>query len=94
MEIAGLTTMLETGGSESLWAAHLPAFRAFGAVQTQWRTRLVATEHGLRSLVIGLDYAGAKVALDALAIVLQPHQWTDLGVLEREAAAALNGVPA
>lgn len=74
-----------------LWGMHFVAFRAFCAGDTQWRTRLSATDHGLVERVMGLDYAGLQVALEHLEISLAPHQWSHLRVLERAAARAMNG---
>ena len=70
---------------------HATAFRALCAAGTQWRTRLVVIGGRLAERVVGLDYAGLRVALDALAIHLDTEDWRQLMVLERAAAAELNG---
>lgn len=83
---------LELGRGElKLWAMHRRAFDALRAAGTQWRTRLMVTDQGLRELVIGLDYAGVGVALDMLGLQLTPNEWAQLRVLERAAAASFNG---
>jgi hypothetical protein len=74
-----------------LWAMHGRAFLALEAGRTQWRTGLVAVAAGLATRILGLDYAGLKVALDALGLTLLPHEWRQLTVLERAAAQAMNG---
>lgn len=74
-----------------LWHMHVNAFRALVAGMTQWRTRLVFGERGLSERVVGLDYAGLKVALEAIGLQLDADDWGRLMVLESAAAAAFNG---
>jgi hypothetical protein len=92
-EIDGLREALGRQQTRKLWAMHLDAFAALMAGATQWRTRLVPDERGPVERVVGLDYGGLKVALDALGIRLSPASWTQLAVHERAAAGALNGEP-
>lgn len=73
---------------------HATAFVALCASGTLWRHRLAVTEHGVRELVAGLDYAGLQVVLDGLHLVLRPEDWRQLRVLEAAAVAAMNGDPA
>lgn len=90
--LAGL--LEELGGAVedfAVWAANVPAVNAFLAVASQWRTALEPVEGGFRTFWVGLDYAGAKVALDNLEIAMTPRIWADLAVLEDAARAALNG---
>lgn len=74
---------------EGLWPENLPAVRAFLAVATQWRTVGLA-DGSVR--VTGLDYVGARAALDALNIEVTPDLWSDVQVIEDGAMAALNKV--
>jgi hypothetical protein len=72
-----------------LWHHHIKAFEALKAAATQWRVVLVATPAGLGTRVLGLDYAGVKVALDMSGITLSPDEFRQLCVLEDAAAAAM-----
>jgi hypothetical protein len=70
-----------------VWPENRQAVEAFLACQTQWRVLA-----GFKQvLFIGLDYAGARAALDALAIAITPDLWRDLQIMEAAAAHALNG---
>ena len=93
-EIEAVREALGARTGEALWAMHLTAFRALCAAGTQWRTRLALTAGNLAERVIGLDYAGLRVALDAIGLALDAEDWRQLMVLERAAAAAMNGEPA
>jgi hypothetical protein len=93
-EIDAVRAALDSPAGERLWAMHVRAFAALCAAGTQWRRRLIATEQGFREICAGLDYAGLKVALDALQLSLTPDEFRQLGVLERAATAAMNGEPA
>lgn len=93
-EIEAVAMMLErqAGGEfNGVWPSHAAAFRAFLAVASQWRTALMTSAEGFRTRVVGLDYGGAKVALDALGIAVTPALWSAVQVMEQAAAAALNG---
>jgi hypothetical protein len=74
-----------------VFAVNAGVVTAFTASASQWRTVLVATPAGLRTRFLGLDYAGVKVALEALQIRLTPDLWAGLASMEQAAAAALNG---
>jgi Phage related hypothetical protein (DUF1799) len=77
------------GDDEAVWAINEPAVEAFLICSTQWR--LVALSNGpVRT--IGLDYAGARPALDMSGIDVTPELWADLQVIERGAIAARNEV--
>ena len=73
---------------EGLWALHLPAFNAFHAADTQWRTAGggLAPAHFL-----GLDYAAAEVSFRQFGITLTPDQWRHFRAIERAATHMLNG---
>jgi hypothetical protein len=71
-----------------------PVVAAFLAGASQWRTASIATRRGAVTVFIGLDYAGVRVALEALAIAITPALWAGLVTMEQAARAALNGEPA
>jgi len=90
--IAGLLEELGVAAVDfAVWAVNVPAVNAFLAVASQWRTALEPVEGGFRTYWVGLDYAGAGVALDKLEIAVTPRIWADLSVMELAARAALNG---
>jgi len=88
---AALERPAKARASFGVWPDNWPVAAAFVAVQTQWRTGLVATGRGFRTAVLGLDYAGALAGLRAAGIEVSPELWAGLQVMERAAAAALNG---
>lgn len=61
---------------------------AWLAVCTQWNT--VSMANG-QVLWHGLRYGDAGESLDRAGITLTPEQWANLRMMERVAAAALNG---
>ena len=71
-----------------IWADHVPALLAFLRVTTQWR--VVGGDGGGRR-VIGLDYAGAKIAWDYAGTVMTPDLWAQVQMIERGARDAMNG---
>lgn len=70
----------------ALWHWHLPAWEAFVAVCSQWRT--AATMEGIT--VVGLDYSAARDGLAMAGIDIAPATWADLRLIEEGAVAALN----
>ncbi|OJU02874.1 MAG: hypothetical protein BGN87_06215 [Rhizobiales bacterium 65-79] len=64
---------------------------AFCAVGSQWRTTIVGAGGVLVTRVVGLDYAGMRVALDALGTVVTPDLFAGIQVMEGAARDALNG---
>lgn len=78
---------------DGVWPDNWPIVQAFLAVATQWR---VATIGGGMApalpILIGLDYAAVRVALDAEAIGVTPELWRGLRVMEDEAVKATNEV--
>jgi hypothetical protein len=83
-------TLLADAGDEDgegVWPENLPAVAAFLAVATQWRVVGLA-DGSLRTT--GLDYAGARAALDALNVEVTPGLWSDVQVIEDGALAGLN----
>lgn len=79
-------------GDAGVWPENWPIVAAFLAVATQWRA--VSVGGGLapaRTVVIGLDYASARVALEILRVDLTPELWAGLQIMEVEAIRALNG---
>lgn len=85
---------------DGIWPENVPVVRAFLAVCSQWRVTPVSgggmmTPAGgviapTVPLYIGLDYAAARVGLDAELIEVTPTLWRGLRVMEAEACAALN----
>lgn len=72
-----------------VWPDNMPVIDAFLAIATQWRT--VSLAEG-RVHWIGLDYAAARAAFEMAGVTVAPPVWLGVRVMEREAAAALNGV--
>lgn len=70
-----------------IWQQHLPAFEAFLAVATQWRSAI-----GMEGLkVIGLDYTAVKAGFDLAGIACPPAVWQELRTIESAAMTAFNG---
>ena len=82
-QLASLKISLEGGDYNGVWVENLGVVYAFLLISTQWRMATVAD----RAITIGLDYAGAKVALDAAEVEMTPDLWGDLQVME---VAAIN----
>lgn len=61
---------------------------AWLVVCSQWRTTAMANGQVLWH---GLDYGSAGRGLDDAGVHLTPTQWSGLRLMERGAAAALNG---
>lgn len=79
----------QNGGG--VWLRNIAAVKAFIVCSTQWRTSSMMTELGAKTLWVGLDYAGGKIALDARKIEITPELWDGLVTIEFEALVALNG---
>lgn len=94
-EIEALRALLSAGqaghGFSGVWPHNRVAVAAFLAGASQWRTALGVTERGLRTLWIGLDYAGVKVALEPRGIVLDAATMAGLQAMEAAARDVLNG---
>jgi hypothetical protein len=94
-EIAVLRARLDRleGAEESdgVWPDNVAVVRAFLAASSQWRS--VVAGGGLapaRIFYVGLDYAGAKVAIDALGIAITPELFVGIQVMEDAAREILN----
>jgi hypothetical protein len=74
-----------------VWPVNAPIVAAFCAVGSQWRTTLKILGGDFATRFIGLDYAGAKVALEALGVSITAELWSGLQVMEGAARDALNG---
>lgn len=61
------------------WLA--PVLRAWSSIATQWRVGMGGA--------VGLDYAGAKIALDALGIDLDADLMADIQTMESAALSAM-----
>lgn len=75
----------------SVWADNRPAVDAFLIVASQWRTAFGWVDGRPRTLWIGLDYAGAQVALAARRVELTDDLMVRLQVMEIAARETLNG---
>lgn len=94
-EIAALKALLANGRTgdafAGVWPVNRKALDAFLVAATQWRTGIAMTEKGvLKTLWIGLDYAAAKVAMDAAGIALDAATLAGLRVMEIVARKELN----
>jgi Phage related hypothetical protein (DUF1799) len=82
----------EGGVFNGVWPEHVPAFTAFLAACTQWRTTIGQFNDRLVTRYTGLDYAGAAVAWAARKIEIAAETFDQLTTLEIAARDALNGV--
>lgn len=85
--LAGYTT----GAFNGVWPANRPAVDAFIAVASQWRTAMSVEEGRLKTMWIGLDYAGAAVAWTVRGIEMTAELLAGVQVMEMSARKALNG---
>lgn len=83
---AALRARLEDG-HEGVWSRNAAAVVAFLTIQTQWR--ILAGAGGVAWL--GLDYAAARVGLEAGGIEVTPALWGDLRVIEAAVVSRMNG---
>ncbi|SMH42505.1 DUF1799 domain-containing protein [Mesorhizobium australicum] len=93
-EIAALRLHLagrREGEFAGVWPDNVGAVTAFLLAASQWRTSIRMDERRLRTVFVGLDYSGAKVAIDAAGIVLSGPTFAGLQVMEMAARDALNG---
>lgn len=79
---------MATPAGFAVWPDNMPIVDAWLIVCSQWRATAMANG---QVLWLGLDYASAKVALDGAGVTLTVDQWAGLRLMERIAAAALNG---
>lgn len=82
---------LGAAGEPPLFAWQLPGVTLFLAGASQWRIGISGSAQGLRTLFIGLDYAGVKIAAETLGLPITPAAWADCCALERAARDLLNG---
>jgi Phage related hypothetical protein (DUF1799) len=74
-----------------VWPENAPAVAAFLSACSQWRVATLSNMERARIVYLGLDYAGARIAIEAAGIAITPQLWADLCVMEAAACAALNG---
>lgn len=74
-----------------VWPVNMPVVDLWQTISTQWRTASLADG---RLHWIGLDYGSVRAGFDFAGQVVDPNQWAGIQVMERAAAAALNGVRA
>jgi hypothetical protein len=67
----------------------MPVIDLFLTISSQWRTAPLADG---RVHWVGLDYAAVRVGLDLAGQAVDAGLWAGIQVMERAAAAALNGV--
>lgn len=97
-EIAAVKALLRSGSArrpegevfDGVWPDNRPAVAAFLAASSQWRTAVAMEDGRLRTLWIGLDYAGAAVAWAACGIA-PAAAFGGLRIMEAAARDALNG---
>jgi hypothetical protein len=75
---------------QGLWAEHEPAWRAWCAVSSQWRTIVMSGNWGGKVVWVGLDYSAAKDGLTMAGITLTPDEWQELRTIEEGAKQELN----
>ena len=88
--IAGAISQREPS-FDGLWPENVAIVAAFLAAATQWR--VASTGGGMvpaQLRVIGFDYAGARVGIEAAGIAITPELWAGLRVMEAEAVRVLN----
>jgi uncharacterized protein DUF1799 len=94
--IAAIAATLAGGPQQDsgvgVWPEHVEIVAAFLCCASQWRTASIGG--GLaptRPMFIGLDYASARVGIEAAGIAITPRLWGGLRVMEAAAREALNG---
>lgn len=88
---AALASRRPGGSFHGVWPDNREVVDAFLAVASQWRTAVAFDEGRMRTLWIGLDYAGAAVAWAARGIELTAERLAGIQVMEMTARRALNG---
>jgi hypothetical protein len=73
-----------------VWPEHQEIVEAFFASSTQWRVVAQSTMESSRLVYLSLDYAAAKVAIDASGIAITADLMRGLRIMERAARQALN----
>lgn len=71
-----------------VWPQNMSIVTLFLAIATQWDT--VALGDG-RLHWLGLDYARARAGFALAGMTVDPDEWAGVQVMERAAAAAMNG---
>lgn len=72
----------------AVWPENMAIVDAWMIVNTQWNA--LSLPNG-QVLWLGLRYGDVKVSLGEAHIALTPEQWSRLRLMERVAAATLNG---
>ena len=92
--IAALPAMLSgrrAAGFIGVWPDNRPAVDAFLAAASQWRTAMALEGGRLRTLWIGLDYAGAAAAWSLCGLAVSATTFASIQALEVTARSCLNG---
>lgn len=88
---AALSSTRRGGGFRGVWPDNRVVVDAFLAAASQWRTAIGFDEERMRTLWIGLDYAGAAVAWGARGIDVTAERLAGVQAMELAARQALNG---
>jgi hypothetical protein len=72
-----------------VWPVNMVVVDLFLSIASQWQVTGLADG---RLHWIGLNYEGVRAGLGMSGQVLSPGEWAGVQVMERAAAAALNGV--
>jgi uncharacterized protein DUF1799 len=81
----------EATGRLEIWWQHREAVLAFCAAASQWRTGVVGREGRISTLILGLDYAGARAGWELKGLTITPAVFAAVVVMEQAARTALNG---
>jgi hypothetical protein len=83
---------LAVNQEDGVWPEHVAIVTAFLACATQWRVVTVGGGFApSRLLWLGLDYAGARIGMEAAGMAITPSLWSGVRLMEAEARDALNG---
>jgi len=91
-ELEGLGQLLSQGPVQpKIWLHNVAVVTAFCLAGTQWRTGLDLVDGRVRMVWIGLDYAGAQIAIEQGGKTITPELWTGLRIMEQAARNVFNG---
>ena len=75
---------------QGLWPEHEPAWRAWCAVASQWRTIALSGNWGAKVIWLGLDYTAVAAGLQMAGLNLTADEWQELRAIEEGAKEELN----
>ena len=77
--------------AKGVWAQNRETVLAFLSIASQWRTGVeMVPGGGLRTLYLGLDYAGCRSGLKLAGITVTGKMWAGIRIMESAARDALN----